>query len=201
MPGVKRKIKTKINYMRKLIYAINLTLDGCFDHTQVGPPDPEVFQYYIDLVRGAGAFVYGRKTYELMVPYWPDAAKDESSSKAEVEYAEAFCAVGKMVVVSKSLDKAEGKNVEIIRENLKEEILKLKEQEGNYILTGGVDIPSQLIQLGLVDEYIFLIYPAFVGKGKRLFEGVDLAERLKLKLVDTRVFKSGSILLRYEKSE
>ncbi|HVW12769.1 MAG TPA: dihydrofolate reductase family protein [Mucilaginibacter sp.] len=185
--------------MRKLIYAINLTLDGCFEHTAVGPPDAEVFQDYINLVRGAGAFVYGRTTYELMVPYWPDVAKDESASEKEVEYAEAFCAVDQMVVVSKSLEKAEGNNAQIIRTNLKEEILKLKQQEGKYMLTGGIDLPSQLIQLGLVDEYLFLIYPTFGGKGKRLFENADLAERLRLKLVDTKVFESGSVLLRYVK--
>jgi dihydrofolate reductase len=184
--------------MRKLIYAINQTLDGCYDHTLVGPPDPEVFQYYIDLVRGADAFVYGRKTYELMVPYWPDAAKDESSSKAEVEFGEAFCGVD-MVVISKSLDKVEGKNGQIVRANLKDEILKLKEQEGSYMLTGGVEIPSQLIQLGLVDECLFLIYPIFGGKGKRLFETVDLTERSRLKLVETKVYESGSVLLRYAK--
>jgi dihydrofolate reductase len=185
--------------MRKLIYAINLTLDGCCDHTVIGPPDPEVFQDYIDLVRGAGAFVYGRKTYELMVPYWPHAAKDDSSSKAEVDYAEAFCAVDKMVVVSKSLDKVDWKNPEIIRTNVKEEILKLKQQEGNYILTGGVDVPSQLIQLCLVDEFRVLIYPTFGGKGKRLFEAADLAERPKLKLADTKVYPSGTVALRYVK--
>lgn len=184
--------------MRKLIYAINLTLDGCFDHTNM-IPDDEVFDYYIDLVRNAGAFVYGRKTYQLMVPFWPDVIKDESSSKADVEFAEAFCAVDKMVVFSRTLEKAEEENTEIIHNNLYDEILKLKQQEGNYILTGGVDIPSQLIQLGLVDEYLFAIYPIFAGKGKRLFESVDLAERLKLKLVDTKVFKSGCVLLRYLK--
>jgi dihydrofolate reductase len=183
--------------MRKLIYAINLTLDGCCDHTVVGPPDPEVFQGYIDLVRGAGAFVYGRKTYDLMVPYWPDVARDESASKAEIEYAEAFCAVDKMVVVSKSLAQVDWKNPVVIRTNLAVEILKLKQQEGNYILTGGVDVPSQLIQLGLVDEFRMLIYPIFGGKGKRLFEGADLAGRLKLKLVDTKVFPSGAVALRY----
>ena len=183
--------------MRKLIYAINLTLDGCCDHTVIGPPDPEVFQDYINLVRGAGAFVYGRKTYDLMVPYWPDAAKDESSTKAEVDYAEAFCAVDKMVVVSISLDKADWKNLQIIRTNLAEEILKLKQQEGNYMLTGGVDVPSQLIQLGLVDEFRILIYPTFGGKGKRLFESTYFVQRPKLKLADTKVYPSGTVALRY----
>ncbi|MBS1504543.1 MAG: dihydrofolate reductase family protein, partial [Bacteroidetes bacterium] len=68
-----------------------------------------------------------------------------------------------------------------------------------YMLTGGIDLPSQLIQLGLVDEYLFLIYPTFGGKGKRLFEHADLTERLRLKLVGTKVFESGSVLLRYVK--
>jgi len=185
--------------MRKLIYAINLTLDGCFDHTHMVPHE-DVFDYYIDLVRDAGAFVYGRKTYQLMVPYWPDVIKDESSTKSDIEFAEAFCAVENMVVFSRTLDKVEGKNTEIIRDNLHDEVLKLKQQEGKYILTGGVDVPSQLIQLGLVDEYLFAIYPIFAGKGKRLFEGIDLAERLKLKLIDTKVWKSGCVLLRYVKS-
>ncbi|HEY9000559.1 MAG TPA: dihydrofolate reductase family protein [Mucilaginibacter sp.] len=184
--------------MRKLIYAINLTLDGCFDHTNM-VPDDELFEYYIDLVRDAGAFVYGRKTYQLMVPYWPDVIKDESSTESDIEFAKAFCAVDKMVVFSRTLDKAEEENTEIIHSNIYEEVLKLKQQEGNYILAGGVDIPSQLIQLDLVDEYNFVIYPIFAGKGKRLFEGVDLAERLKLKLVDTKVFESGCVLLRYVK--
>ena len=185
--------------MRKLIYAINLTLDGCFDHTNM-VPDDEVFEYYIDLVRNAGAFVYGRKTYQLMVPFWPDVIKDKSSTASDIEFAEAFCAIDKMVVFSRTLDKSEEKNTEIIHNNLHDEVLKLKQQEGNYILTGGVDIPSQLIQLGLVDEYLFAIYPILVGKGKRLFEGVDLVERLKLKLVDTKAFKSGCILLHYVRS-
>ena len=185
--------------MRKLIYAINLTLDGCVNHDVVGAPDPEVFEYYVNLVRDAGTFLYGRKTYELMVPYWPDAAKDETSTKAEVDYGEAFCAIDQMAVVSKSLDKVEGKNTRIIRGDLHDEVLKLKQQAGKYILAGGVDVPSQLTQLGLVDEYLFLIYPVFAGKGKRLFDGVDLAEQLKLKLVETKVFKSGSVLLRYMK--
>jgi dihydrofolate reductase len=190
--------KIKVLTMRKLIYAINLTLDGCFDHTNM-VPDEEVFEYYIKLVRDAGAFVYGRKTYELMVPYWPDVAKDKSSANSDVEFAEAFMAVDKMVVFSKSLEKAEGKNAEIIRANLRDEILKLKQQDGKYILTGGVDIPSQLIALGLVDEFRFAIYPVIAGKGRRLMESVNLPELAKLKLVESKVYRSGTVLLRYLK--
>jgi len=185
--------------MRKLIYAINQTLDGCYEHTQVPPPNAELFEYYVDLVRNAGAFVYGRKTYQLMVPYWPDVLNDESSTKDDIEFAEAFCAVDKMVVFSRSLDKAEGKNTEIIRNNIEEEVFKLKQQEGKYILTGGIDIPSQLMQLGLVDEFLIVVNPVIAGEGKRLMECVAPPRRAQLKLVETKVFESGCIFLRYVK--
>lgn len=184
--------------MRKLIYVINLSLDGCLDHT-IGEPDEELFDFYINLVRNAGQLVYGRITYELMVPYWPDIAKNPAGkTKADVEYAEAFDAVEK-VVFSKSLEKAEGKNSRIVRTKPEDEIRKLKREEGKNIYMGGVALPSYLIELGLVDEYIFTIIPVIVGKGKRLMDGINMQEKLRLKLVDTKVFKSGSVILHYAK--
>ena len=181
--------------MRNVVYAINLTLDGCFDHAH--GPDEEVMQYYIDLVRDAGLFVFGRKTYEMMVPYWPDVAKSDSETKVDKDFAEAFVSK-KKVVFSRSLASAEGDDTRIVRTNLQDEILKLKQEQGRNILVGGVDIPSQLIALGLVDEFRFVVMPVLAGKGKRLFEGVSL-EKLQLKLVESRVFKSGSVLLHYLK--
>ena len=184
--------------MRKLIYVINLSIDGCLDHT-VGVPDEELFEFYINLVRNAGMFVYGRTTYELMVPYWPDIAKNPAGeAKADVEFAEAFDAVEK-VVFSKSLEKAEGKNSRIVRTKAEDEIRKLKQDEGKNIYVGGVALPSYLIGLGLVDEYIFTIMPVIAGKGKRLMEGISMQEKLGLKLVDTKVSKSGSVILHYVK--
>ncbi|HCW07733.1 MAG TPA: dihydrofolate reductase [Cytophagales bacterium] len=186
--------------MRNLIYAINFTIDGCCDHTQVGPPPDDLFDYYIRLVQDIDAFVYGRKTYQLMVPYWPDIAKNPSGQTAsDVEFAKAFVAVKKMVVFSKTLEKSDEKNTEIVRTNLKEEILKFKQEEGKSILTGGINIPSQLIQLGLVDEYRFVILPVFGGEGRRLLEGIKLQEKSPLRLVETKTFKSGAIALRYLK--
>jgi dihydrofolate reductase len=194
------KIKTKNNQMRKVIYAINLTLDGCCEHTKMRVPDEEVYEYYTNTLRGADTFVYGRKTYQLMVPYWPDVAKNQSAPTKEInEFARAFAAVGKIVVFSKSLDKAEEKNTIIVGTDLGAEILKLKQEVGKNILVGGVDIPSQLIELGLVDELRFVIQPSVAGAGRRLFDGVNLPERLKLKLVETKVFKSGDVALRYVK--
>lgn len=184
--------------MRKLIYAINVTLDGCCDHTRMTGSE-EILEHYTQLVREVDLFVYGRKTYQLMVPYWPNVAKDPSENKASSEYARAFCSKD-MVVFSRSLNSAKDKHTRIIHGNLGDEILRLKQGSGKPILAGGVDIPSQLIQLGLVDEYRVVVLPAIVGAGRRLMEDVSLPEKLQLKLVETKQLKSGGVALRYLKS-
>jgi dihydrofolate reductase len=183
--------------MRKLIYAINLTLDGGCDHTN-GVPDEEMFEYHTHLVRGADLLVFGRKTYQLMVPYWPDVAKNPSETKEDREFAKTFVSKDK-IVFSQSLKSAEDKNTTIVRTNLRDEIVRLKHQQGNYILAGGVDIPSQLIALGLVDEYRFVIMPIIAGAGRRLLESISLQEKLRLKLVESKIFKSGFVALHYIK--
>ncbi|HEY0752109.1 MAG TPA: dihydrofolate reductase family protein [Chitinophagaceae bacterium] len=184
--------------MRKLIFAINLTLDGCCDHTK-GIADEELHDYYAQLLRDTDTFVYGRKTYQLMVPFWPDIAKNNSGpTKAINAFAQAFSAIKKIVVFSRSLESVEERNASIVRSNLRDEILKLKQQEGKSILTGGVDIPSQLIQLGLVDEYYFVFHPVVVGEGRRL-DSASLQK--KLQLVESKVFASGCVALRYTKGE
>src|SRR5271170_6145954 len=184
--------------MRNVIYAINVTLDGCCDHTKFNPAD-DLLEHYTRLLRDdAGVLVYGRKTYQLMVPYWPDVAKSQSETKADIEFAQAFVSK-KMIVFSRSLASAEDGNTRIVRTNLHDEILKLKQEPGKSILVGGVDIPSQLIELGLVDEYRFVIAPIFAGKGRRLLEGISLRERLQLKLVESKIFESGCVALRYLK--
>ncbi len=184
--------------MRNVIYAINLTLDGCCDHTKFNP-DEDLHEHYTRLFRDdAGLLVYGRKTYQLMVPYWPDIAKSQSETKADIEFAQAFDSLNK-IVFSRSLGSAEDKNTRIVRSDLRDEILKFKQEPGKSILVGGVDIPSQLIELGLIDEYRFVIAPIFAGEGRRLLDGVSLPERLKLRLVESKVFKSGWVALRYLK--
>jgi len=183
--------------MRNVIYAINITLDGCCDHTkQIA--DDELLEHYTHLLREVDLLVYGRKTYQLMVPYWPDVAKDPSSTKADREFAQAFDSK-KTVVFSRSLDSVEGENTRIVRTNLRDEIVKLKQEQGKNILVGGVDIPSQLIELGLVDEYRFVVQPIVAGEGRRLLEGVSLRERLQLKLVESKTLESGCVALRYLK--
>jgi dihydrofolate reductase len=183
--------------MRNVIFAINITADGCCDHTKT-IADEEMLEYHTHLIRDVDLLVFGRKTYQLMVPYWPDIAKNHSETKAENEFADAFDSVNK-IVFSQSLDSAEGKNTRIVRTNLRDEILKLKKEQGKNILTGGVTVPSQLIELGLVDEYHFVVQPIVAGEGRRLLEGVSLHERLQLKLVESKVFESGCVALRYLK--
>jgi len=183
--------------MRNVIYAISITLDGCCDHTKT-IADEEVLEYYAHVLRDADLLVYGRKTYQLVVPYWPDIAKNHSETKAENEFADAFDSINK-IIVSRSLGSAEDKKTRIIRTNLRDEILKLKQEPGKNILVGGVSIPSQLIELGLVDEYRFVVGPMLAGEGRRLMENVNLPEKLQLKLVDAKPFKSGCVALRYLK--
>jgi dihydrofolate reductase len=187
--------------MRKLIYGINVTIDGCFGHTDFGHTetiaDKEVSAHSTQLIRDADLLVFGRKTYQLMVPYWPDVLKDPSATETEKEFARTFDSKNK-IVFSRSLESADEKT-RIFRTNLKDEIMKLKQEPGKNILVGGVDIPSQLIELGLVDEFHFVVHPILAGEGRRLLEGVSLPEKLGLKLVGSKIFKVGCVALRYVK--
>jgi dihydrofolate reductase len=184
--------------MRNVIYAINLTIDGCCDHTKV-TADDELLNFFANLIRDAGVLAYGRITYQLMVPYWPDIAKNHSGhTKEDIEFAEAFDAADK-VVFSQSLDKVEDKNSRIVPTKPEDEIRRLKKESGKNILLGGVALPSYLISLGLVDEYVFVVQPTIAGEGRRLLEGITLEEKLKLKLFNSEILRSGCVALRYEK--
>ena len=182
--------------MRNVIFAINITLDGCCDHTKM-IADEEIHAYFTHLMRDVDLLVFGRKTYQLMVPFWPDVAKSHSMTKAENDFADRFDSINKLVF-SQSLQSAEG-NTTIVRTKLQDEILKLKQEPGKNILVGGVDIPSQLIKLGLVDEYHLVVQPIVAGEGRRLLEATSLQEKLQLRLVESKIFKSGCVALRYLK--
>ena len=185
--------------MRNVIYAINLTLDGRCDHTKFNPDD-EMLEYFTHLTRDADTFVYGRKTYQLMVPYWPDVAKNPSGqTKADYEFAKAFDAINKIIVFSQSLASPEGEKTRIVRTSLHDEILKLKREPGKNIFTGGITLAAQLAALGLIDEYHIVVLPIIVGEGRRLFEGINLQEKLQLKLAGSKVFESGAVVLKYVK--
>ncbi|HEY2819579.1 MAG TPA: dihydrofolate reductase family protein [Candidatus Acidoferrum sp.] len=183
--------------MRRIIYAINITADGCCDHAKQHV-DEEKLEFFAQLLRGVGLQLFGRKTYELMVPYWPDIAESQSETAAANEFARVFDSLDR-IVVSRSLGGVEDRKTRIIRGNLGEAIVKLKEEPGGDILVGGVDVPSQLVELGLVDEFRFVVGPMVVGEGRRLFDEVRLAESLRMKLVETKVLKSGTVALHYLK--
>ena len=183
--------------MRKLIFAINMTLDGCVDHTK-GNADDETHEYFTQFIRDGDLLVYGRKTYQLMVPFWPEIARTQSMTKALNEFARAFDSAQK-IVFTRTLDSVEDKNTRIVRTDLHDEILRLKHEPGGNILTGGVSLPSQLIELGLVDEYRFVVSPVFAGEGRRLLGNTALPDQLQLQFVESKVFKSGSVALHYSK--
>lgn len=182
--------------MRNVIYGINMTVDGCVDHSKQSADD-ETHEYFTQLLRESDLLVFGRKTYQLMVPFWPDVARTQSMDKASNEFAKEFVSISKLVF-SRTLESAED-NTRIVRTSLRDEILKLKQEPGKAILLGGVSIPSQLIELGLVDEYLFVVNPTVAGEGRRLLDDVRLPERLQVKLVGSKIFKSGCVALRYVK--
>src|SRR6202007_3191210 len=160
--------------------------------------DEEKLEYFTHLTREVDLQVFGRKTYQLMIPYWPEVLKNQSETKADIEFARAFDSTNK-IVFSRSLATAEDRNTRIVRTNLRDEILKLKQEQGKNILVGGADVPAPLMELGMIDDYRFVVMLIVAGGGRRLLEGVSLPERLQLKLVESKIFESGCVALRYLK--
>ncbi len=182
--------------MRSLIFAINMTLDGCCDHTK-GIGSEAILDFFTNLMQSVDLFVYGRITYELMVPFWPDIAKNQSGpTKATNDFAQKFDSINKLVF-SRTLEKVEDKNSRVANTNLREEILTLKQEPGKSMLTGGVALPTQLIELGLIDEYYFVVHPVVAGAGRRLLNTTNLQEQLQLKLVESKALNCGSVALHY----
>jgi dihydrofolate reductase len=187
--------QTKKAPMQKLIYAINVSIDGCVDHTKFSP-DESLMDFWTNTIRDS-VLAYGRITYELMVPYWPDITRNPSEeTKTDVDFARAFDSVEKLVF-SKSLTKVEDKNSRLVRTAPEDEIRKLKQEPGKNILLGGVALPAYLATLGLIDEFLFVVAPVIVGGGRRLLEGINHPQ--KLKLLDSKTFESGSVALHYAK--
>ena len=183
--------------MRKVFFAINITADGCCSHTAM-VPDDAVLWHFTKRLRDASLLLFGRTTYQIMVPYWPDIAKNPSESEADRAFARTFEALDK-VVVSTTLNHVEGNNTRIVRANVAEEVLTLKQQPGKDISVGGLSIASQLSERGLIDEYEFVVHPVIAGRGPRLFETVKLQDSLRLDLIGSETFESGVVALKYRK--
>ncbi|MCW5875948.1 MAG: dihydrofolate reductase [Anaerolineales bacterium] len=180
--------------MRKVVFAINITIDGYCGH-ESGIPDDETHEYFTGYLREADVAIFGRNTYDLMYPYWHDVAVNQSGSKTENEFARTYDAMPK-IVFSTTLQNAEWNNTTLLRSNMREEILKLKQQPGKSISIGGLNIASQVAGWDLIDEYRFVVHPVIAGKGPRLFEAGG--EHL-LKLIETKTFRSGVVALHYQK--
>jgi dihydrofolate reductase len=183
--------------MRKLIYGINITLDGCCDHTKFSGAD-DIQDYFRELLEGVDLVIYGRKTYELMVPFWPEIAQTQSMNEAANAFAKVFANL-KRILVSQTIESTDDEQTTIIHDNLKEEIIKLKQQPGKAISTGGVALPAQLIEWGLIDEFHMVVHPVIVGQGRRLFTEMFLPENLDLKLEGSQTLSTGCVALRYER--
>ena len=181
--------------MRKIILAINISIDGCVGHTNLGPPDLEVFEYFDALMRDADLIAYGRKMYEIMFPYWADEAN--WNDELDTEFGQRLTAFDK-IVFSRTLANAEY-NTRVVRTDPAAELLKLKQAPGKNIYLGTVSMIPQLAQADVIDEYHFMIVPVIVGQGPRLAEDGALAENLNLELVAAKTFKSGWIALHYKK--
>ena len=183
--------------MRKLIAAINMTLDGYCDHTAM-IPDDELHQFFNELLRNADTLIYGRITYQLMESYWPPLVINPTGNKPEDEFAVLIDNIPK-IVFSRTLKNVTWKNTTLKKELIKEEILELKQQAGKNILAGSPSLIVALTQLGLIDEYQLCVHPVIVGSGLPLFK--NITDRVNLKLLKTKIFDSGAITLYYEPTE
>ncbi|MXV53076.1 dihydrofolate reductase [Pedobacter sp. HMF7647] len=185
--------------MRKLIAAINMSLDGFCDHTGM-IADDEIHEHYNELLRNAGALIYGRKTYQLMESYWPAIVKNPTGNKPTDDFAILIDNIPK-IVFSRTLKAIDPiitgwKNTTLKNEIVREEILELKQQEGKDLFAGSPSLIVALAQLDLIDEYQLCVNPVIFGKGLPLFKNIQ--DRISLKLVKTKPFTAGPILLYYE---
>jgi dihydrofolate reductase len=174
--------------VRPLRYSINVSLDGCVDHT-AGSPDEESHNHSAQTVARADAIILGRTTYELM-EFWRTATDLPTWMQP---FQESINAAKKYLV--SSTRQPDGWNTEALTGDPVEAVRKLKEQPGDGLYVGGVTLPLALADAGLIDEYEFVVYPSLVGHGPRLFEG--LAAPLELQLVGTIEFSSGVRAERY----
>ena len=180
--------------MRKLIAAINMTLDGFCDHTAMSA-DEETHQHFNELLRNADTLLYGRTTYQLMESYWPSVVKTPTGNKPMDKFAILIDNISK-IVFSRTLKNVDWKNTQLKKEVIKEEILELKQQTGRPILAGSPGLIVALTQLDLIDEYHLLVHPVVSGSGLPLFKNVQ--DGLNLKLLKTKTFGCGAVALYYE---
>ncbi len=181
--------------MRPLRYGINVTLDGCCDHTAVAP-DAGLHRFWADEIARADALLFGRVTYGMMEEAWrrpADGVWPEWMDASDVEFAETIDAAAKYVV-STTLGRVDW-NAELIRGDLAAAVQRLKDQPGEAIHVGGLTLPLALADLGLIDEYVFVVHPVVAGHGPTLFSG--LQRPLGLECFERRELSAGAVVQRY----
>jgi dihydrofolate reductase len=181
--------------MRKLIAAMNMTLDGFCDHTAMGA-DEEIHEHYAELLRSGDTVIYGRITYQLM-EYWRSVLENPTGDKAMDDFAAAIDNIHK-IVYSRTLESVDWETATLKNELVKEEILELKKQEGRDIFVGSPGMIGALGNLGLIDEYQIGVHPTIAGSGLPLFK--NIAERIDLKLLKTKTFGGGAVFFYYERA-
>ncbi|HZV68609.1 MAG TPA: dihydrofolate reductase family protein [Saprospiraceae bacterium] len=180
--------------MRKLIAAINMTLDGFCNHEAM-TADDEIHEHYNELLRSADTLIYGRTTYQLMESYWPSVVQQPTGNKPIDDFAVLIDNISK-IVYSRTLQHVDWKHTTLKKEIIKEEILELKQQEGKNILAGSPSLIVALTQLGLIDEYQLAVQPTILGSGLSLFK--NIRHRIDLKLLKTKTFGCGVVAFYYE---
>jgi dihydrofolate reductase len=187
--------------MRKVIFAMNVSLDGFIEGTNGdlswSVPDEELHRHFNDFDAMIDLHFCGRLLYENMAAFWPTADEDPAAPDYVIEYARIWKLMPK-IVFSKSLDKV-GWNSRLVREVNADEVKNLKEQPGKYMSVAGAGIASTFMQLGLIDEYWLHIHPVIIGAGKPMFR--LLRDRINLQLIETRTFGSGVVLLKYQRTD
>ena len=183
--------------MRPLRYSINVTLDGCCDHRE-GFVDEDLHRHAAENLDQADALLFGRVTYEMMEAAWRPAARTGARPDWVTDWMEPFARTidaAKKYVVSSTLDRVDW-NAELVRGDLGTAVQQLKRESGKGLFVGGVRLPQALAELGLIDEYEFVVHPRLAGHGPTLFTG--LSKRIDLKLVSRLEFGSGAVAMRYE---
>ncbi len=186
--------------MRPLRYSINVTLDGCCDHRAILPDEElhELHRHHTDNIAQADAVLFGRVTYEMMEAAWRPAARTGARPEWMEDWMEPFARTidaAKKYVVSSTLERVDW-NAELVRGDLGKAVQQLKRESGKGLLVGGVKLPLALAELGLIDEYEFVVQPRLAGHGPTLFAG--LSKQLDLKLVSRLEFGSGAVAMRYQ---
>lgn len=186
--------------MRKIILMMSVSLDGFFE----GPErqldwqlvDDELHTHFNEQLSAMGAFLDGRVTYELMAGYWPSADADPLSAEPVAEFARIWRDMPK-IVFSRTLERADW-NAVVVREVVIEDIMELKAQPGGDLVLGGANLAAAFMRYDLIDEYRLYVHPVVIGQGKPLFPPSET--RISLRLTETRAFRNGVVLLRYQRS-